>query len=166
MVSRADSKFLKDPKDVFWPKKEKTTEKKIYDEILDAGIEANGYLCKIQDNNRIPILYCLIQSVQYQNLVLHLTHTLSTLFVRNPVRGDHLRGTIWNSVQPHFGQRGLFFSSWRLRQPSSISTAFSYSHSARMSNLALSKRGLLQTYFLQKSSLHTAEVTPKSQTIF
>ena len=59
MVSRADSKFLKDPKDVFWPKKEK----KIYDEILDAGIEANGYLCKIQDNNRIPILYCLIQSV-------------------------------------------------------------------------------------------------------
>lgn len=57
MVSRADSKFLKDPKDVFWPKKEKTTEKKIYDEILDAGIEANGYLCKIQDNNRIPKPY-------------------------------------------------------------------------------------------------------------
>lgn len=53
MISRADSRFLKDTKDVFWPKKEKTIEEKIYDEILDAGTEANGYLCKIQDNNRI-----------------------------------------------------------------------------------------------------------------
>lgn len=40
MISRADSRFLKDTRDVFWPKKEKTTEEKIYDEILDAGTEA------------------------------------------------------------------------------------------------------------------------------
>ena len=62
------------------------------------------------------LLYCFCPEViHHQNLVLHFTHTLSTLFVKNPVRGDHLRGTIWNSVQPHLGQRGRAFSSWCLR---------------------------------------------------
>lgn len=34
LVSRVDTESLKDPEDVFWPQKEKTTDEKLYDEKI------------------------------------------------------------------------------------------------------------------------------------